>query len=116
MRLIPRRRATATLQPPRSGASNVLTFVHHLLATNPRQRVTLVGVDDHDWSTATYEDAHYFPIDCPEKPLWNRWTDRVAMRFHRDERDDWKHLCATHPNVEDSTYRAPTLGHSQFRE
>lgn len=97
--LFPHPSATSLVTPPHRGATNVLTLMHHILSRNPRQHVTLMGVDDVDWQMTKYEDAHYFAIDHPEKPRWNRWTDRIAMKFHRDEASEFARILATHPNV-----------------
>ena len=97
LRLIPHPGATSTVTPPRRGATNVLTLVHHILSRNPHQCITRVGIDNVDWTR--YDNAHYFAIDHPEKPLWNRWTGRIAIRFHRDERDVWARISRIYPNI-----------------
>lgn len=93
---------TACLVPPYRGATNVMTYLTHLCRTHPHNEITLVGVDDIDWQNVTYEEAHYFSIDVPEKPRWNRWTDRVAMKFHRRETVELEELLRAHPNMNHS--------------
>lgn len=89
----------ATLVPPYRGATNVMTYLTHLCRTHPHNEITLVGVDDIDWRNATYEEAHYFPLNTARKSRWNRWTDRIAMRFHRREHVELEELLRAHPNV-----------------